>query len=58
MPEWQGSARGEDRPADTGGRHQPGGVFKLAEPLVERALRREELEGNDATLQEILEARG
>ena len=32
------------------------GFFKLAEPLVERAVRRE-LEGNFATLKDILEAR-
>jgi len=36
---------------------EPGGFFKLAEPLVERALRRE-IEGNYATLKDILEARG
>ena len=35
---------------------EPGGFFKLAEPLVERALRRE-IEGNSATLKDILEAR-
>jgi len=35
---------------------EPGGFFKLAEPLVERAVRRE-LEGNFATLKDILEAR-
>jgi uncharacterized protein YndB with AHSA1/START domain len=36
---------------------EPGGFFKLAEPLVERAVKRE-LEGNYATLKDILEARG
>lgn len=36
---------------------EPGGFFKLAEPLVERALRRE-IEGDSATLKDILEARG
>jgi len=36
---------------------EPGGFFKLAEPLVERAMRRE-VEGNFATLKDILEARG
>jgi uncharacterized protein YndB with AHSA1/START domain len=36
---------------------EPGGFFKLAEPLVERAVRRE-IEGNLATLKDILEARG
>jgi carbon monoxide dehydrogenase subunit G len=36
---------------------EPGGFFKLAEPLVERAMRRE-IEGNFATLKDILEARG
>jgi carbon monoxide dehydrogenase subunit G len=36
---------------------EPGGFFKLAEPLVERAVRRE-LEGNFATLKDILERRG
>ena len=35
---------------------EPGGFFKLADPLVERAVRRE-LEGNFATLKDILEAR-
>ena len=35
---------------------EPGGFFKLAEPLVERAVRRE-IEGNFATLKDILEAR-
>ena len=35
---------------------EPGGFFKLADPLVERAVRRE-LEGNLATLKDILEAR-
>jgi uncharacterized protein YndB with AHSA1/START domain len=34
---------------------EPGGFFKLAEPLVERAVKRE-LEGNLATLKDILEA--
>jgi uncharacterized protein YndB with AHSA1/START domain len=34
---------------------EPGGFFKLADPLVERAVRRE-LEGNLATLKDILEA--
>jgi len=33
---------------------EPGGFFRLAEPLVERAVRRE-LEGNLATLKDILE---
>ena len=36
---------------------EPGGFFKLAEALVERAVKRE-LEGNYATLKDILEARG
>jgi len=36
---------------------EPGGFFKLAEPLVERGVRRE-LEGNFATLKDILESRG
>jgi uncharacterized protein YndB with AHSA1/START domain len=36
---------------------EPGGFFKLAEPLVERAVRRE-LEGNFATLKDILESHG
>jgi uncharacterized protein YndB with AHSA1/START domain len=36
---------------------EPGRFFKLAEPLVERAVRRE-LEGNFATLKDILESRG
>jgi uncharacterized protein YndB with AHSA1/START domain len=36
---------------------EPGGFFKLAEQLVERAVRRE-LEGNLATLKDILETRG
>lgn len=36
---------------------EPGGFFKLAQPLVERAVRRE-LEGNYATLKDILETRG
>ena len=36
---------------------EPGGFFKLAEPLVERTVRRE-LEGNLATLKDILETRG
>ena len=35
---------------------EPGGFFKLAQPLVERAIRRE-LEANFATLKDILEAR-
>jgi uncharacterized protein YndB with AHSA1/START domain len=35
---------------------EPGGFFKLADPLVERAVRRE-LEGNLATLKDILETR-
>ena len=35
---------------------EPGRFFKLAEPLVERAVRRE-LEGNFATLKDILESR-
>ena len=35
---------------------EPGGFFKLADPLVERAVKRE-LEGNLATLKDILEAR-
>jgi uncharacterized protein YndB with AHSA1/START domain len=35
---------------------EPGGFFKLAEPLVERAIRRE-MESNFATLKDILEAR-
>src|SRR5215217_6875783 len=35
---------------------QPGGFFRLAEPLVERAIRRE-MEANFATLKDILEAR-
>ncbi len=49
-------------PADQGSRvsvvieGEPGGFFKLAEPLVERAVRRE-LEGNFATLKDILESR-
>lgn len=34
---------------------EPGGFFKLAEPLVERAIRRE-MEANFATLKDILEA--
>jgi uncharacterized protein YndB with AHSA1/START domain len=34
----------------------PGGFFKLAEPLVERAVKRE-LEANTATLKDILESR-
>jgi carbon monoxide dehydrogenase subunit G len=33
---------------------EPGGFFRLAEPLVERAVKRE-LEGNLATLKDILE---
>ena len=36
---------------------EPGGFFKLAEPLVERGVRRE-LEGNFATLKDILESCG
>jgi uncharacterized protein YndB with AHSA1/START domain len=36
---------------------EPGGFFKLAEPLVERAVRRE-LEANTETLKDILESRG
>jgi uncharacterized membrane protein len=36
---------------------EAGGFFKLAEPLVERALRRE-IEGNFATLKDIVESRG
>lgn len=36
---------------------EPGGFFKLAEPLVERAVKRE-LEGNTETLKDILESRG
>jgi uncharacterized protein YndB with AHSA1/START domain len=50
-------------PADEGSRisvvieGEPGGFFKLAEPLVERGVRRE-LEGNFATLKGILESRG
>jgi uncharacterized protein YndB with AHSA1/START domain len=50
-------------PADEGSRvsvvmeGEPGGFFKLAEALVERAVRRE-LEGNFATLKDILESRG
>jgi carbon monoxide dehydrogenase subunit G len=36
---------------------EPGGFFRLAEPLVERALRRE-LQTNSATLKDILEAGG
>jgi len=49
-------------PADAGSRvtvvmeGEPGRFFKLAEPLVERAVRRE-LEGNFATLKDILESR-
>jgi len=35
---------------------EPGGFFKLADPLVERAVRRE-IEGNLATLRDILETR-
>ena len=35
---------------------EPGGFFKLAESLVERGVRRE-LDGNFATLKDILEAR-
>jgi uncharacterized protein YndB with AHSA1/START domain len=35
---------------------EPGGFFKLADPLVERAVKRE-LEGNLATLKDILETR-
>jgi hypothetical protein len=48
-------------PADGGSRisvvmeGEPGGFFKLAEPLVERAVRRE-IEGNFATLKDILES--
>jgi uncharacterized protein YndB with AHSA1/START domain len=34
---------------------EPGGFFKLAEPLVQRAIRRE-MEANFATLKDILEA--
>jgi uncharacterized protein YndB with AHSA1/START domain len=50
-------------PADEGSRigvvieGEPAGFFKLAEPLVERAVRRE-LEANFATLKDILESRG
>ena len=36
---------------------EPGGFFKLAEPLVERAVKRE-IEGNTETLKDILESRG
>jgi uncharacterized protein YndB with AHSA1/START domain len=36
---------------------EPGGFFKLAEPIVARALRRE-LRGNLETLKDVLEARG
>lgn len=36
---------------------EPGGFFRLAEPLVERGVRRE-LEGNLANLKDILESRG
>jgi uncharacterized protein YndB with AHSA1/START domain len=49
-------------PADEGSRvtvvmeGEPGRFFKLAEPLVERAVRRE-LEGNFSTLKDILESR-
>jgi uncharacterized protein YndB with AHSA1/START domain len=35
---------------------EPGGFFKLADPLVERSVRRE-LDGNLATLKDILETR-
>jgi hypothetical protein len=35
---------------------EPGGFFKLAEPLVQRAIKRE-MEANFATLKDILEAR-
>ena len=35
----------------------PGGFFKLAEPLVARAAKRQ-LEGDSATMKDILEARG
>jgi carbon monoxide dehydrogenase subunit G len=34
---------------------EPGGFFKLAEPLVERAIRRE-METNFATLKDVLES--
>jgi hypothetical protein len=49
-------------PADDGSRisvimeGEPGGFFKLAEPLVQRAIKRE-MEANFATLKDILEAR-
>jgi len=36
---------------------EPGGFFKLAEPLVARAAKRQ-LEGDSATMKDILEARG
>jgi uncharacterized protein YndB with AHSA1/START domain len=36
---------------------EPGGFFKLAEPIVARALRRE-LRGNLETLKDVLESRG
>ena len=36
---------------------EPGGFFKLAEPLVERAVKRETV-ANTETLKDILEARG
>jgi len=36
---------------------EPGGFFKLAEPLVERAVKRE-IAGNTETLKDILESRG
>ena len=39
------------------GEGEPGGFFKLAEPLVERAVKRE-IVANTETLKDILEARG
>ena len=36
---------------------EPGGFFKVAEPLVARAAKRQ-LEGDSATMKDILEARG
>ena len=36
---------------------EPGGFFKLAEPLVARAVKRQ-LDTDSATMKDILEARG
>ena len=47
---------GDATRVDVVGEGEPGGFFKLADPLVERAVRRE-LEGNLATLKDILETR-